>query len=138
MGRRLSCVEKRRRALNLRGDVLRLDERNTITEPISVVGRASGAFGRLARLGLIQVLDGSAVAEDLGEERGPRRTRTTRNERSGHDVPGDLLVFFLVSFRFFRGRVLALAAATVEAAEVRQRIMVNPGRSWSVVSDSPD
>jgi hypothetical protein len=44
---------------------------------------------------------------------------------------------FFVPFRVFRGCLPAFATTTV-AAMVGQRIVVNPGRSWAVVSDLPD
>lgn len=53
MTRRLSFTDKRRRKLTVKAQVDRLETRNTITEPISVIGLASGALGGLARLGLI-------------------------------------------------------------------------------------
>ena len=53
---RLSFTERRRRKLALKVEVFnrRLETRNTITEPISVLGLATGAFRGLAQLGIMQ------------------------------------------------------------------------------------
>ena len=40
MSRRMSFSEKRRRKLTVKPEVLRLETKNTITEPISVIGLA--------------------------------------------------------------------------------------------------
>ena len=62
MSRRPSFSERRRRKLTIRPQVVRLEARNTMTEPISLVGLMSGAFGGLARLGLAQVGGGHPKA----------------------------------------------------------------------------
>jgi hypothetical protein len=79
----------------------------------------------------------AATAEDLAVETEPRKPRKTRNKPPGPDGSGDILPFFFVSFRGFRGGLLAFAAATV-ASIVGQRIVVHLGRSGAVVPDLPD
>ena len=71
MSRRMSFSEKRRRRLTVKPEVLLLETKNTITEPISVMGLASGAFGGLARLGLIQVHGGQGAAATVRPQAAP-------------------------------------------------------------------
>ncbi|HKI17446.1 MAG TPA: hypothetical protein VKA15_06180, partial [Isosphaeraceae bacterium] len=63
--RRNFITEKRRACLRLQVALDRLETRNTITEPISVLGLSLSAFGSLNRLGLLDVNPMSGFAPPI-------------------------------------------------------------------------
>ena len=66
MSRRLSFTEKRRARLGLKVDRLdQLETRNTITEPISLLGLSLSALRGLAQIGLMDPNDASNALSGL-------------------------------------------------------------------------
>ncbi len=92
MSRRMSFSEKRRRKLTVKPEVLRLETKNTITEPISVIGLATSAFRGLAQLGLMQVQGGLIPTAPVRPEGAPGSPSAMARGR-GRPVPGDVLPF---------------------------------------------
>ncbi len=92
MSRRMSFSEKRRRKLTVKPEVLRLETKNTITEPISVIGLATSAFRGLAQLGLMQVQGGLIATAPVRPEGAPGSPSAMARGR-GRPLPGDILPF---------------------------------------------
>ncbi len=68
MSRRLSFTEDRRRKLRRQMELLRLESRTTITEPISLTGLALSWMRGVSQLGLISPFMGSNALSGLGRQ----------------------------------------------------------------------